>query len=530
MESQNTPSLKEEEQQKKRRWILLLLLIFLALITSCIVGFILGRNAGTNQLGQVIDTIIVGDEETSVRKTFHLTGKVTYSNGEPVAGRVLELHSDPITTTTVSNGAFLFANVPEGTHTIYVMNTDGSIAAQREIQVVHDEAADGVSVDLKSTGEYVIEMAVDVRMLEIMIQLDGEDIYIDPDHVTYAKRDGTVTTPSGTASIKDGVVVTPAGNVILPDGTIVLPGGSENDPTYMIQNDDVVVVNRPYSNDGIQVTESGVVSLPNGTVIAPGGTITMPDGEIYTPGESGVVVDDEIVKPIGGQNPDRKDDSTSKETASGTTKPAQENAGTSSGNGGTSDTSEPSGEPDSEEPDTPESPQEPSGGNNNQEPEVPDKPVQSDDGELQVSGQNQKGQYIMWGQTKSIDLFYNHATGKNEKIAPGSKGYYLFRLKNTRKEKLAVTLSIAEAGGSPSLPLKFTLRPQQQKSGGSTGTLTKGKTLKLDTSLGGSSNVVYRLDWEWPYESGRDAEDTAAGEQGGRYTLNLSIHAESSTK
>lgn len=500
MESPNSPSLREEEQQKKRRWILLILLIFLALITSCVAGFILGRNAGTTPFGQVIDTIMVGDNDTSVRKAVHLTGKVFYSDGEPASGRVMELHSDPITTTTVSNGAFLFANVPEGRHTIYVLNTDGSIAARRNLQVVRDENVDGVFVDLRSSGEYVIQVAVDVRMLEIMIELDGENIYIDPDHVTYVKRDGIVTTPTGTASIKDGVIVTPAGNVILPDGTIVLPGGSETDPTYLIRKDDVVVVNQPYSNNGIRVTGSGVVFLPNGTVIEPGGVITMPGGASYTPGESGVVINEASVTPIGESSTDTGKNNTSGGSVPDTTKSAQENGGTSSGTAGSSNSTDSSD----------------STGNS----------VQSDDGELQVAGRNKNGQYITWGQTKSLDLFFNHTTGKNEKIAPGSKGYYLFRLKNTRKEKLAVTLNIAEADGSPSLPLKFTLRPQGQKSGGSKGTLDKGKTLKLDGSLGGSSTVVYRLDWEWPYESGKDAKDTAAGEQGGSYTLNLSIHAE----
>ena len=56
--------------------------------------------------------------------------------------------------------------------------------------------------------------------------------------------------------------------------------------------------------------------------------------------------------------------------------------------------------------------------------------------------------------------------------------------------------------------------------------LAEGNTLTLNAVLEEGEEAVYQLDWEWPFESGMDETDTAAGKQGGSYTLNLSIHAE----
>ena len=112
------------------------------------------------------------------------------------------------------------------------------------------------------------------------------------------------------------------------------------------------------------------------------------------------------------------------------------------------------------------------------------------------------------------------------KMAPGSSGYYLFQLENTRNEALDVTVSFEESGSMAHLPLKFTLTPQGQTAGGVSGTLAEGEVLSLKTRIAGKERVVYRLDWEWPFESGSDAADTEAGSQGGVYMLMLSIYAQ----
>lgn len=54
------PPAAEEQNSGKKKWlILLLLLLLLAVTSSCVVGYILGRNAGTRPLGQLMDTILL---------------------------------------------------------------------------------------------------------------------------------------------------------------------------------------------------------------------------------------------------------------------------------------------------------------------------------------------------------------------------------------------------------------------------------------------------------------------------------------
>ncbi|BFL47677.1 hypothetical protein [Lactonifactor longoviformis] len=516
MEQQDSLLINKDSGQNRRRWMpALFLLLFIALITSCVVGFILGRNAGPASLGQIIDTILLTPEEPSSQTVFHLSGQVLYSDGTPVSGRNLELHSDPVATVSGSDGSFLFPNITEGNHTIFVLNPDGTAAAQRELQIQYSDAGEA-SIELQDNGAYVIQLSLDIRMLEILIELDGEDIYINSENISYATRDGRVVTPAGSASVKDGVIVTPRGNVCLPDGSIVFPGGSKDDTTYIIQTDDTVLLNRDTTAGDIKVSSDGTINLPDGTVIEPGGRITTPDGSNITPGNTGVLIKDETVVPIGGspqgqvkpQTPGTADTppvsgngQVTTPSQSGTSDSPDRNTGTQPGTSDSSNTNNP-------------------GGGNSSTTVVPDQ------GKLQTSRQDKDGSFKEWEQNASINLFYNHETGEIEKIAPGSSGYYVFRLKNARKEKLTVTLNIAESSGSPHLPLKFTLHPQGQKGGTFVSLGTSGEGAALETVLAAGAQAVYQLDWEWPFESGNDESDTAAGSRGSAYVLLLNIHAE----
>ena len=549
MRQQNTSAPEENKQEKKRRREpLFLLLLLLTLITSCIAGYILGRHTGTDPLGQVIDTIVLTPEKEPVseRETFHLTGQVCYTDGTPAVGRTLELHSDPIIAVTDSKGGFLFPNVPQGEHTIYVRNNDGTTAAQREIHVTRENTSEAVSVDLMDSGEYVIELAIDVRVLEIVIELGSGELYINPENISYATLEGMVTTPEGTASLKDGVVVTPGGNVYLPDGNIILPGGAKEDPTYIIQPDDTVIVNRPLVSGGIEVDEDGTVIMPDNTVIEPGGIILLPDGTPETPGHGGVIVGDGNVIPIGGQVPENTQNSPSGEPEAEQRpqpSPIPERTDAPSVPGSPEGQENMPGETEINGENTPSSPPvqngtfenggeaagstSPDGGNSGgtgQESGGGEPPA-SDNGVLEVSGQNKEDIFTSWEQDSLIDLFYNRSTGRAENIAPGSKGYYLFRLQNTRKEKLAVTLRLTEEFG-PHLPLRFTLKPDNQTNGGTSGILTQTDGLSLAAEIGAGETVIYRLDWEWPFESGNDTADTDAGKEGGSYVLKLAVYAE----
>ena len=68
-----TPLPDPKEDETKRRWLILLLLLFLALITSCVAGYLLGKRAGQKPAGQIIDTILLTPDETAARTRTYIT-------------------------------------------------------------------------------------------------------------------------------------------------------------------------------------------------------------------------------------------------------------------------------------------------------------------------------------------------------------------------------------------------------------------------------------------------------------------------
>lgn len=546
MEQQKKTGSDVKRRDNSRIWLVLILLLFLfTLMTSSLVGYILGSNAGPSSMGQLIDTILLTPESTDNRTVIHLSGIVAYTDGTPAAGRRLELHSDPITTVSDSKGGFLFPNVPQGEHTISILTDEGEVQVQRKINIQYDSRKEkDVSIQLTENGAYAIELSIDVRVLEVVIELDQESMRIDSENFTFSTRDGDVVTPTGSANVRDGVIVTPGGNVHLPDGNVVFPGGKTDDTAYIILTDDTVIEKQPMESGDIKVDADGTVSLPDGTVIEPGGKIIKPDGTAEIPGESGVVVGDGIVSPIGGGI--SKQPETESEAGSDTSAPSSEEVGRP----GASDRF----------PEIPESPEEqenpteptfpadqvmpskPSGSGNSSgsdldstKPEKPEEPTQPDGGVLDVSGQTTDGSYAQWTQNCTIDLFFSRTDtgGEQSKIAPGSSGYYLFRLQNTRRTPLNVTVTMSEGDGLH-LPLSFTLTPMDNAGNKQTkrsvsGTLqSNGTDLSLNTEISAESSELYRLDWIWPLV-GNDREDTRIGSGTEHtYILNMKIHAEES--
>lgn len=65
-----------------------------------------------------------------------ITGSVTDSNGDPVEGATVTLHSNPRTTTTDADGTYTFQDVSAGEHTLHVAPPDGTdLAGPRNVSV-----------------------------------------------------------------------------------------------------------------------------------------------------------------------------------------------------------------------------------------------------------------------------------------------------------------------------------------------------------------------------------------------------------
>lgn len=559
------PPGSEDGQRETRnaRSIFLAFLVMLVMLSTGIVSFLLGKNTAPAPVGQIIDTILLtpdapteGDKDISIQDTFHFIGHVIYTDGTPVAGRTLELHSDPVRTVSDSGGGFLFANVSEGDHRVILLNDDETPAMERRIHVTRNPQLGDLSLKLTEDGEYVLELSANIRALELVMEISVSELTLNTDYISYATWDGLVVTPGGSASIRDGVVVSPEGTVYLPDRTIVLPGAAAEDATYIITREEQVLVNQPMTGEGISVSPEGIVTLPAGIMIAPGVKIETPDGAFIEPGTSGMLIAAGSVVPIGAERtgntedrmenvdlpvqttpePSTKDieaeqpqesgetaetedslenaETKPAETAGSQTRPEKDDSGS-----GDDSSSRPTSAPEPTAPEVPTLPTE--------TPAETVEPTTPEDGKggLLAKETMADGSLISWTQLATIDLFRNRASGIADKIAPGSSGYYLFRLENTREEDLIISLAISATEDSLSLPLKFDLRPDNKDGGAASGTMKNGRGLTLETKLEGNESRVYRLDWKWPFD-GNDSIDTAAGIKAGEYKVKITIYAE----
>lgn len=131
-----------------------------------------------------------------------------------------------------------------------------------------------------------------------------------------------------------------------------------------------------------------------------------------------------------------------------------------------------------------------------------------------------------WTQLAGIDLFRPlGSTDDRNLIAPGSKGYYLFRLENGRNGAVRFTLSIREK--TFHVPLVYRLVDDM------TGEVllewqpaSPEAVVSLPRELDREEENRCRIEWEWPPD-GDDAVDTALGQLADRtYILELTIRAE----
>jgi hypothetical protein len=105
--------------------------------------------------------------QTASPDTRTITGTLLDSNGNPMAGYVVELHSDPITTITDANGRYTFYDVEYTKHELVVKTSEGDEIAVFELSFSQGEefgtdvTDDGVSITFtRSTSSVNIEVAV----------------------------------------------------------------------------------------------------------------------------------------------------------------------------------------------------------------------------------------------------------------------------------------------------------------------------------------------------------------------------------
>lgn len=558
----HSPLQEDVEKKRRRIWVILLvLLLLLTLFSSVIVGFLIGRITDTYR-GQMIDTIVIGPEES---RLVHVSGQVLYTNGTPYPQGNVELYSEPRLTTTDDLGHFFYASVEPGSHTLSIVDDSGKALAQCEFLVSQNHGEEPVHIQKQDDGAYAVELSVNVRFVELAVELDmdGSTLSLIPEKTVVLEDDGTLTKNGKVLNVGDGVIVLPSGTVILTDKTVVT-----NNQLILPDNSVAPISKDGYtSENGEHVDENGAVSLSDGTIIS-SGSVKRPGGEPIIPDEPYQILPDHLGESTSPQE----------STAANAGRPSQPSENSGSQSRPPSEAGRPSQPPtdtpeheeppaetggseeppaettESEEPpaETTESEAPPAETTESEAPPAetgesetapadtskPDDPPSETDtnetteetvdhGRVDVQGQNAAG-WENWESQSVIDLFYNRTgISQNDTIQPGSEGYYLFRVDNSRLEPLDLTLTLSEK--DLHLPLEFTLTPLDadgdKRTGQEvTGVLSDG-ALELKSMIQAEEQITYRLDWVWPYE-GRNAMDTIAGINGGTYTLELHIHAQ----
>lgn len=560
--TQLNTSTPDPEEKKGRKWRILLFILFIfMIITTGFAGYILGKGSrfSDNMTGKAIDTIHV----TQPGAKIHLGGKIFYSDGSPYAKGTVQIHSEPRKTITDDFGAFVFENTEGGSHTLSIIDSKGNVLAEREVNISKEEIEEGARISLLKDDTYQVEVAVDIKYLEIQVMILKEDgrLYINPDKVTYLTEDGIVVSPTGKADIRSGVVVTPVGNVITTDGTIICGSGDKENhkviiPSGSLTNMEDGTIQAP---DGTQVRPDGTV-IHNDTVIYTGGTSMTPDGNKQEPGEGGYQILSDANKVL--QVPIGKD--TEKLIGANKEPPSRENQGTNVNNQGgnnsvgstiganppSNDTAG-SGTTGSDTPGTgtpePNMPGNDDPGTYTPDPDIPDpdvpgpdvpgpdvpgpdtpKPDEPDNG-VKFAGGTSEQLMTAWEQETEIDLFYNRTAGQDDVtlLSPGAEGYYLFRINNDNHFSVSIDLAVSEK--DLHLPLEFAIADSRgnlltswQAAAGKEEVYTDKITLKK------RGEEIYQIKWRWPYHTSdeQDAADTMIGElKNHSYTVNLHIRA-----
>lgn len=489
---------------RDRKKILIFSLLMIALISTFMVSYVM-----QNKVNQpVIDHIDVDPIE---KRNFSLAGQILYTDKSPFSKGQVELHSEVKETKTDTKGWFLFQEVTPETHELKAYDDQRTELASATISLTQSDDKSILNIKKGKDDIYHIALSADTRYLELSIELTDKALIIHTDDSYAVSDEGKVYTKNGTLDIENG-------HIILPSGTVITEGNHIIHYPYVTKPDNSVI---DIPKDGIilddetKIDGDGTITLPNGTIIDKDGTVVDKNEEEYKPEDDALHVkpdgDVEVVKPT----PPSKDDDANNENPSKPTNP--------------------------ETPVDPENPEDPDEPVNPDKPTDPEQPEEQepnhDDPTFNVLGQikNNVGLWSNpWRVDTVIDLFHNQSSGVSKYkngvplIQPGTSGYYLFQIENKRETTLALEIYIKET--SYHLPLRYRLAPIENTDESLPQNLkwTDAVSLNKETVVKSSQiatkkTVLYRLEWEWPYDSGHDDVDTSAGIKGEKYNLNIGV-------
>lgn len=128
---------------------------------------------------------------------------------------------------------------------------------------------------------------------------------------------------------------------------------------------------------------------------------------------------------------------------------------------------------------------------------------------------------------KTLKIFENAAFKYTNKIAPGVSNSYDFKVHNETENTIRYDIAFTESSEYP-INMRYRLKREGNYIVGSDSEWVSASELAAafkELPMDGVDS--YTLDWEWPYESGRDALDTEIGEKMlSEYSLEIKINFE----
>jgi hypothetical protein len=112
--------------------------------------------------------------QVPVQRLVIINGWVKYTDGTPFAHGLVELRSEPRVTYTDSEGYFTFENVEEGENVINVLGSQGQVLASAQVRITRNMDIEKSILMRLEDGTYVLEVAVDVKVLEIFLEIEQD--------------------------------------------------------------------------------------------------------------------------------------------------------------------------------------------------------------------------------------------------------------------------------------------------------------------------------------------------------------------
>jgi len=534
---------KPEQGLKRPRLIPLLVFLFSAfMLSSGMLGFLLGRNAAAST-GRLIDTIVLAPETEQEETMRHcLTGQVLYRQGDPCADALVRLGGSAKDSYTDSRGKFYFVDIETGEHTLEVLDQAGNTLASTVLRLDFSRDEDVPEAEYQDSG-LSFRMPEDARMLEVTLTV-GEDNSLEAqeDSAYFTTRDGEVVNFSGSmlGLPSDSFAVTPAGNMLSFEGEVLLPWREVVLTPY---GEETLTPDSGEALPGVVLKEDGAAETAGGVVLRPDGAVQVPSAEVIQPGDHVIAIEDDWAAEVEELPESYPEDSAAALTPA--VRPSESADTESAVLSSAQEETEPSEN-------TGKAPEDKAGLSNEaaavptatpiptatpaptETPAPTATPIPTPDPlEFRDAATGRA-----WVQESLVDLFRQHVQGRDlgeengvPVIAPGSSGYYEFQLENRESYDIRYTFSVQEQ--SIHLPILYSVvdtRDNHYYMRREKSSLIVKKT-SSEISIPAGTTQTYRIEWEWQYEDWfrpdkDNAIDTAAGTAEDRtYIVSLLIEA-----